>query len=105
MLVNTMLFLSKNKTFPRNLIAKSFIRKISEESKSSIMSSNNIKKRVALINAKVNYGQGKSGTELGPQLLKNNFLFTNFENLSKFKLSCQASDFKVNKIYKSYIIF
>jgi hypothetical protein len=64
----------------------------------------NGKKKLALISAKMNFGQvlliltyffrkhpennqlekkGKRGTELGPNNIKQDFLFTNLENLSK----------------------
>ncbi|CAF0705977.1 unnamed protein product [Brachionus calyciflorus] len=39
-------------------------------------------KKVALIHAKFSRGQGKPGTELGPNYLKNKFLVSNLENLN-----------------------
>jgi len=40
------------------------------------------KNRIAFINAKMNNGQGKKGTELAPQLIKQEFLYTNLYNLN-----------------------
>ena len=58
------------------------------------------KKRLALISAKLNFGQGKRGTELGPQHIKQDFLFNNLENLSNFKIYNFFINVFVNKFKK-----
>lgn len=57
------------------------ISKYSTNNCNKMESEQNKKKKIALISAKMNFGQGKRGTELGPNNIKQDFLFNNLENL------------------------
>lgn len=73
-----------NKNSKSNRISKNFKKINKSKGIEMHFQEEEKKKRLAFISAKLNFGQGKRGTELGPQHIKQDFLFSNLENLSKF---------------------